>query len=135
MSEPDDLYTLRNLFWLGAYQAAINEANSLSRVSQALQKETKEYVYRSYLALGQSNIVISEVKDSAPAPLKAIKALASFVLNGSSGIDSFKSQLVELLATDATNNTMIIIAATLSVYDDNLKEAMSYLTNEKSLEQ
>ena len=32
-AEPDELYTLRNLFWIGAFQEAINEASSSSRLS------------------------------------------------------------------------------------------------------
>jgi coatomer protein complex subunit epsilon len=67
--EPDELYTLRNLFWLGNFQLAINEANSLSRIPAALHPERDEFVYRSYLALGQHNIVLSEVKDAPSTPI------------------------------------------------------------------
>ena len=67
MGEPDELYTLRNLFWLGSYQQAINEANGLNRLSPNLVIEKEEYVYRCYLAMGQSNILVSEIKDSKPS--------------------------------------------------------------------
>jgi len=68
-AEPDELYTLRNLYWLGNYQLAINEANGLNRLRQDLVHEKDEYLYRSYLALGQSHIIISEIKDSPSTPL------------------------------------------------------------------
>jgi hypothetical protein len=33
----------------------------LSRLSEALKVESKEFVYRAYVALGQYNIVLGEV--------------------------------------------------------------------------
>ena len=69
MSEPDELYTLRNLFWLGNFQLAINEAGGLGRIPAALHAERDEYMYRSYLALGQHSLVLSEVKDTGSTPI------------------------------------------------------------------
>ena len=50
----------------GNYQQAINEASSLNRCPAALKDEKDEFLYRSYLALGQYDIVLSDVKESAP---------------------------------------------------------------------
>lgn len=61
MSEPDDLFTLRNHFWLGSYQLAIAEGSGLGRLSDALRIERDEFIYRSYIALGQYSIVLGEV--------------------------------------------------------------------------
>lgn len=70
--EPDELYTLRNLFWLGNYQLAINEANSLQKKlgnNASLLAEKQELVYRSYVALEQYQVVLSEIKDSPKTPI------------------------------------------------------------------
>ena len=64
MTEPDELYTMRNLFWLGNFQQAVNESNSLHRLPKALVPARDEFVYRSYVALGQYDIVMDEIKDS-----------------------------------------------------------------------
>ena len=40
-------------------QKAIAEGSSLSRLSEAAKVESKEFIYRSYIALGQHNIVVS----------------------------------------------------------------------------
>lgn len=61
MSEPDDLFTLRNHYWLGSYQLAIAEGSGLGRLPEALRVERDEFIYRSYLALGQYSIVLGEV--------------------------------------------------------------------------
>jgi len=66
MGEPDELYTLRNLFWLGNYQLAINEANGIRQIPAALATEKKEFLYRSYLALGQFDILQSEITPDSP---------------------------------------------------------------------
>lgn len=62
MSEPDDLFTLRNHFWLGSYQLAIAEGSGLGRLPESLRVERDEFIYRSYLALGQYSIVLEEVR-------------------------------------------------------------------------
>ena len=64
MTEPDELYTMRNLFWLGNFQLAINESNSLHRLPKTLVPARDEFVYRSYVALGQYDIVMDEIKDN-----------------------------------------------------------------------
>lgn len=73
--DPDELYTLRNLFWLGSYQLAINEANSLNKLPAHLVSEKQEYVYRSYVALEQYHIVTGEIKDTPKTPIGAISAI------------------------------------------------------------
>lgn len=64
MTEPDELFTMRNLFWLGNFQLAINESNGLHRLPKQLTASRDEFVYRSYVALGQYDIVLDEIKDS-----------------------------------------------------------------------
>ena len=58
-------------------QLAINEANGLNRLPSHLTTEKEEYVYRSYLALGQHHIILNEIKDgtNTPISLQAIKLL------------------------------------------------------------
>ncbi len=67
MGEPDELYTLRNLFWTGNFQLAINEANGMRNTSASLVNAKKEFLYRSYLALGQHDIVLGEISSQSPA--------------------------------------------------------------------
>ena len=50
-------------------QAAINEANALTKVNAALRQEKEEYVYRSYLGLGQYHVIVGEISDSPNTPV------------------------------------------------------------------
>ena len=56
MSGPDILFTLRNNFYLGAYQAAIAEAADLERLSESDAVERDCFVYRSYIELGSFEV-------------------------------------------------------------------------------
>ena len=55
MSGPDVLFPLRNNFYLGAFQAAINES-TVRNLSDADAVEKDSFVYRSYIALGQYQV-------------------------------------------------------------------------------
>jgi hypothetical protein len=55
MSGPDPLFAVKNNFYLGAYQAAINESN-VSGLSDAAIVERASFVYRSYVALGSYQV-------------------------------------------------------------------------------
>lgn len=77
--EPDELYTLRNLFWLGNFQLAIGEATGMKKCPSNLVTEKSEYMYRSYLALGQYDVVTSEINDNSALSLRGVK-VCSFLL-------------------------------------------------------
>jgi hypothetical protein len=50
-------------------QLAINESNSLNRVPKHLQTTRDEFVFRSYLAMEQFDIVLDEIKDDPNTPV------------------------------------------------------------------
>lgn len=138
MSEPDELYTLRNLFWLGNFQLAINEGGGLNRLPQHLVVERDEFIYRSYLALGQFHVILGEIKDTpnTPMSLQAIRLLATFYSDPSSK-EAIKFQLDDWLsnAAVANNPTVKLVYAILCVHDDNLKDAMKQMRAETNMEQ
>ncbi|GFZ06066.1 coatomer epsilon subunit [Actinidia rufa] len=77
MAAPDLLFGLRNNFYLGAYQAAINNSNipNLSPKKTPL-KETPSFTDPTSLSL-----VINEIDSSAATPLQAVKLLALYLLS------------------------------------------------------
>ena len=117
---------------------AINEANGLNRLPSHLTTEKEEYVYRSYLALGQHHIILNEIKDSSNTPisLQAIKLLAN-VMSDASRKDVAMSQMQEWLNdnTASCNTTVQLVAAILYMHDDNLKEAVKLVHRGVNMEQ
>jgi Coatomer epsilon subunit len=62
IGQPDELYTLRTQFFLGHYQAALQEAKQMSRrplSNSALKLEREEFIYRAYIALQQYDKCVS----------------------------------------------------------------------------
>lgn len=151
MTSPDELYTLRNLFWLGNYQvqfsqffvflfpkslqAAISEANSLNRIPKQWVSQRDEYVYRSYLGLGQYDIVIGEIQDNASTDLKSLRLLALFLSKNL----PLQETLIEMdklhqSATNFSSGTFFYVLATLHVYGDSIKDALNATDSNNSLE-
>ena len=56
MAETGVLFTVRNHFYLGAYQAAIAEASDLEDLTDAEKVERDIYVYRAYIELGSYEV-------------------------------------------------------------------------------
>lgn len=69
MSAPDLLFGLRNNFYLGAYQAAINNSD-VPNLSPDDAVERDCLVYRSYIALGSYQVLYTT--DPLSQPLSRI---------------------------------------------------------------
>eukprot|EP00897_Mesotaenium_endlicherianum_P007070 jgi/Mesen1/6391/ME000329S05552 len=147
MSGPDTLFPLRSNFYLGAYQAAINEAN-VDGLSEAESIERDCIVYRSYIALGSYQLVIDEINSSAATALQAVKLLAIY-LSGSKvtiretvskwqvkaavfaialWIEKALESLQEWLADPAigSNTTLLLIAGTILTHEQNWNDALKH---------
>ena len=136
-TDPDELYTLRNLFWLGSFQQAINEGGRLNRLSDELKIERDEFVYRSYVGQGQYALVISEVDDDAPVNLRAVKLLAEYLENPSGTRDGVVETLGTWLTEKETreNSTVQLVAAIIYQREDLQKEAFTALKKQSTMEQ
>jgi len=133
----DQLFELKNYYFLGNYQAAINKGSSLSSedLNESERIERDVYVYRSYIAQGNFDLVLNEIKQSAPTPLQVIKLLATFLRN----VDNRDIVLVTLKewlndGVAATNPTLQAISGMVYFEMGNLEEAMRCVYQGTSLE-
>jgi coatomer protein complex subunit epsilon len=79
METPDHLFPVRNNFYLGNYQAAVNAVMSGVQTDNDAQSiERDVLLYRSYIALGNYGLVLAEIKHDAPTALQAVKLLATY---------------------------------------------------------
>mmetsp|Transcript_7075 Transcript_7075/g.20821 ORF Transcript_7075/g.20821 Transcript_7075/m.20821 type:complete len:315 (+) Transcript_7075:2-946(+) len=133
--EPDELYTLRNFFYLGAFQKAIQEGNSLSsRLTDELKIERDEFVYRAYVGLGQYSLVTGEVEDDAPASHRAVKLLASYCSGDAEGaVAAAHGLLTEKDSRD--DATAQLMAAIIYEREDLMKEAFTAIRKGQTMEQ
>ncbi|KAK6932034.1 hypothetical protein RJ641_001658 [Dillenia turbinata] len=123
---PDPLFQLRNNFYLGAYQAAINSSD-IPNLSPDDALERDSLVFRSYIALGSYELVISEIDSNAPTPLQAVKYLALY-LSDPVHKEPTITKLRELLADPALVNNPILrlIAGIVFMHEQDYNEALKY---------
>ncbi|MCL7039985.1 hypothetical protein MKW94_016609 [Papaver nudicaule] len=134
MATPDHLFSLRNNFYLGAYQAAINNSD-VPNLSQEDSIERDSLVYRSYIALGSYQLVISEIDSSAPTPLQAVKLLAAY-LSGPDQKESTISSLKEWLGDSAIGNNPVLrlIAGIIFMHEQDYNEALKHTNTGGTME-
>ncbi|KAI9337363.1 coatomer epsilon subunit-domain-containing protein [Zopfochytrium polystomum] len=88
MTDIDELYALKNLFYLGAFQQVINDATNPTTVpkSDRAKLERKVYLHRAYVAQQRFNATISEINPASDAAeLGAVRALAKYLSARKSG--------------------------------------------------
>ena len=79
---PDELFQLRNSFWVGSFQAVIDEARSRRPSSDGLRMEQECFLYRALIAQGNFKRVLDEVDEgSASVGLSAVRLLAQYLEN------------------------------------------------------
>lgn len=135
MAEPDLLFTVRNSFFLGAFQSAIAEASDLEGLTDAAKVERDAFVYRSYIELGSYELVINEVERSSPQALQAVKLLAQY-LGKKLDKEQVVSTLAEWLSDPVTSNnaTTLLVAGIIYVNEENYVEALKACHTGLSLE-
>ncbi|KAK8960653.1 Coatomer subunit epsilon-1 [Platanthera guangdongensis] len=131
-SPPDLLFGLRNSFYLGAFQAAINNSD-VPNLSTDDAIERDSLVYRSYIALGSNQLVIDEINSSAPTALQAVKLLALY-LSGDKG--SAISSLREWLSDAAIGHNPILrlVAGIIYMHEQDYNEALKHTNTGGTME-
>ncbi|XP_058072206.1 coatomer subunit epsilon-1-like [Magnolia sinica] len=133
-SSPDYLFGLRNNFYLGAYQAAIN-CSDVPDLSQECAIERDSLVYRSYIALGSYQLVINEIDSSAPTALQAVKLLAMY-LSGPGNKEAAIASLQEWLSDAAIGNNPVLrlIAGIIYMHEQDYNEALKHTHSAGTME-
>ncbi|GIY51630.1 hypothetical protein CDAR_321482 [Caerostris darwini] len=96
-STPDQLFEIRNSFYIGNYQHCINEAQNLKVNDPSIQLERDIFMYRAYIAQNKYGVVINDITSSSAPELQHIKMLAVY-LNGDTDktkevVNSFEKQI------------------------------------------
>jgi len=135
MADTDILFDVRNNFLLGNYQGCINEANNVNPRSDRDRVERDTYVYRSYIAQGNYQIVLDEVESAAHPSLQAVKLLATY-LSSESNKEIAMVTVKEWMGDgeSANNPHLQLVAGTIYLHEQLYEDAMRVLHQSSSLE-
>ncbi|XP_028026559.1 coatomer subunit epsilon [Bombyx mandarina] len=130
----DELFDVKNAFYVGNYQQAINEAQSVSPSTPLVALQRDAFLYRSYIAQGNYRIVQQELKTADPM-LQPLKSLVDYLLpdaNKSAIVADIDARVAK--GTELSNEIFLIVAATIYYHEDNYEAALKILHNAESLE-
>jgi len=133
---PDQLFEIRNAFYLGNFNQCINEAQKSKVSALDLKLEKDILMYRAYVAQKKYGVVLDDIRPSAGSELEAIRLLADYLSGDRSRKDKLREEVERKSSTgfDPSNVNEILVAATIFYYEDNLENALRVLHNADSLE-
>ncbi|KAJ8915220.1 hypothetical protein NQ315_015443 [Exocentrus adspersus] len=130
----DELFEIKNYFYIGNYQQCINEAQKLRKPSTpevAIQRDI--FTYRSYMAQNKFLVVLDEIHGASPDQVQPLKFLAEY-LSGKNKKETVVAQVDQQISTNASNETLILVAATIYMNENNLEAAYRVLHASEGLE-
>ncbi|XP_058677018.1 coatomer subunit epsilon isoform X4 [Ammospiza caudacuta] len=135
--EADELFDLRNSFYIGAFQAAINEAQRAKPSSPQQEAERDVFLFRSYIAQRKFGVVLDELQGSPSPELQSVRMFAQFLASDSqSQRDSIMAELDKKMAksVDVANSTFLLMAASIYCHQQDPDAALRALHQGDSLE-
>ncbi|CAG9769382.1 unnamed protein product [Ceutorhynchus assimilis] len=134
--EIDELFEVKNYFYIGNFQQCINEAAKVRKPSTpeiAIQRDI--FTYRSYIAQNKFLVVLDEIHGASSSEIQPLKFLAEYLHNSNkSNRDSVLEQLNQKIDTTAHNETLVLVAAIIFIKEENFDGAYRYLHASESLE-
>ncbi|XP_044804294.1 coatomer subunit epsilon isoform X2 [Bubalus bubalis] len=133
--EVDELFDVKNAFYIGSYQQCINEAQRVKPSSPERDVERDVFLYRAYLAQRKYGVVLDEIKPSSAPELQAVRMFAEYLASDSRR-DAIVAELDREMSrsVDVTNTTFLLMAASIYFYDQNPDAALRTLHQGDSLE-
>lgn len=132
-NDVDELFELRNSFYIGNYQHCINEAQSINPSSSDLRIERDVFLYRGYIAQGKYGLVLNEITVSSPPELQGVRVLADYLQNPTKKDTIIKSIETKLNGSDFSEYFLLMVAI-IYFHENDTDSALRCLFQSTALE-
>lgn len=129
MSDP--IFEVRNAFYLGNFQACINEAQK----SKVISEEKDLFMYRSYIAIKKYGVILNEVSDNRGRDFKSIRQLARYLSSDPRDRNSIVDEVEKIDDSRESNEYVhLIVAAQIAFLENRYEDCIRFLHGVDQLE-
>lgn len=133
-SDVDELFDVKNSYYIGNYQQCINEAQRVQITSREMKLERDVFLYNAYIAQKKYRIVTDEISEKSAIELQAIKLLAEFFAYPNKRDSTFQSYSEKFGKYENENHYVVIVGATMYLNDGQVEKALQILYPDDHLE-